>query len=288
MDFIKSAIKALPIVASSPLALIAFLCLVGAWVVIGLRVQRNKNLLANLEKLPSKDRLQALKDEMGTVRIKSGLTPEQYLRSRIHRFWLIGFVTLCLVILLTLALAASRARTTVDTGSRFSGVLDANSRTLLSADAKIQIGDSSTVLQYRNLSNRPIFKFFGDNILSMRLENGQLKVSSLVRNPHGEVVAELIDNEWKINPQKVFDKNYTKDALEVRDQDGDVVLQIKLIEDRIHLQFKAYDSNGGAVVLANNPNGPDAILSTQPEEVRNLHITPIFRYPSDLHLGELR
>lgn len=288
MEFLNSAIKALPTVASSPLALIAFLSLVAAWLIIGIRVQRNKNLLKNLEKVPPNDRLQALRDEMGRVRIKSGLTPEQYLRSRIHLYWLIAFVTLCLVILLILALAASSARLTDQTRSEFSGVLEVKSNTLLSANAKLQIGDSSTILQYRNLSDQPIFRFFNDNTLTMRLENGQLKVSSLVRNPHGDVVAELIENEWKINPQKIFERNYTKDALEVRDQGGDVVLQIRLVEDRIQLQFKAYDSDGGAVVLAKNPHGPDAILSTQPEEARNLHIEPIFKYPSDLHLGELR
>src|ERR1700752_2544238 len=91
-SFISNALKALPSVASSPLAIIGYIAAIAAWVFIGWRVVRNKNLLENLKDLPPKDRLQALKEEMGRVPLKEGLTPEQYLRSRTHLYILIGFI----------------------------------------------------------------------------------------------------------------------------------------------------------------------------------------------------
>lgn len=290
MDFLTQALKALPTVAKSPLALVAFIVVVLAWLILGLKVNRNRNVLKHLKDIPAKDRLAALEAEIGRVRIKSGLTADEYLRSRIHQYWLIGSIVLCLMIavLFTLALSARGAKI-----AEFSGTLGAPSRVLLSGEKriypKIQIGDSSTILEYPDPPpDQPIFRFFDDNILRIKVESGQIKVSGLIRNPQGNVMAELVDNEWKVNPNQILDRNYAKHALEVRDQTGDVVLQVRVIEDRIQLQFKAYGPDGGAVVMAKNPKGPGGFLSNEPLEVRHLRINPIFKYPSDLHLGEFK
>jgi hypothetical protein len=58
-----------------------------------------------LKDLPPKDRLDALKAEMGTVTLKEGLSPEQYLKSRIHLYYFLGFALICLVIVILVALA---------------------------------------------------------------------------------------------------------------------------------------------------------------------------------------
>jgi hypothetical protein len=109
MEFITQALKALPSVASSPLALVAYIVAVGAWLLIALRVQRHKGLLTNLEKLPSRDRLAALKDEMGVTPLKEGLTAEQYLKSRIHLYYILAFGILCLTVVILFVVASVRS-----------------------------------------------------------------------------------------------------------------------------------------------------------------------------------
>lgn len=109
-SFLRSALSALPIAASSPLAMAGYVITVVAWLVIVIRVKRNKQVLNNLDKFPKHDRLELLRAEMGAVRLKSGLSPEQYLRSRIHLYYLIGFAMICLLLVLLFAIAASMPR----------------------------------------------------------------------------------------------------------------------------------------------------------------------------------
>lgn len=101
VDAIKAA-------GSNPLALAAFALLVAAMAVVALKVRRNKNLLQNLEKLPEKDRLAALKLEMATLKIKGELSPEQWLRHNSRQYLLGGLVVLCLtlVVLVSVVLQA--------------------------------------------------------------------------------------------------------------------------------------------------------------------------------------
>ncbi len=88
-------LKALPLIATSPYAFIAYVLLVAAWLVIGLRVRRNKNLLDALEKLPPEQRLAALQAEMGNVSPPAGLTPRQWIKSRTHAYYFFAFLALC-------------------------------------------------------------------------------------------------------------------------------------------------------------------------------------------------
>ena len=81
MDFLTRALGALPEAAKSPYAFVAYIVALGAWVLVSLRVTRNKNLLKQLVHLPQRDRLRALQAEMGQVPIREGLSPEQYFRS---------------------------------------------------------------------------------------------------------------------------------------------------------------------------------------------------------------
>ena len=57
---------------ANPLAFVAYIVAIGAWVFLRHRVDRNNNLLKRLTVLPKEDRLDALKAEMGTVPLKKG------------------------------------------------------------------------------------------------------------------------------------------------------------------------------------------------------------------------
>lgn len=95
MDILASFIKAIPSAAASPLALIAYIATLIAWVIVAYRVSRFRELMKRIEQLPEKDRLPAIIAELGRVAVPGGLTGEQYLRMRIHTFIFIGFLAFC-------------------------------------------------------------------------------------------------------------------------------------------------------------------------------------------------
>jgi hypothetical protein len=104
-DFLSAAIGAIPQAASSGLALAAYAMATVAYMFVTWRVTRNKNLLAHIAKLPAKDRLPALRSEMGSIEIKGGLAPEDWIRARIHKYYFLSFVVTCGVGIIVLCLA---------------------------------------------------------------------------------------------------------------------------------------------------------------------------------------
>jgi hypothetical protein len=98
-------VAAIPSAASSGYALAAYALVVAAYVFTVWRVARNKNLLKHIEKLPPKDRLKAFEIETGGVRLAAGISPEQWVRSRIHKYYLLAFLATCAVAVAVTALA---------------------------------------------------------------------------------------------------------------------------------------------------------------------------------------
>jgi hypothetical protein len=65
-------LKGIGAAATNPLAFVAYIIAIGAWVFLRLRMGRNNNLLKCLTVLPEEDRFPALKAEMGTVPLNEG------------------------------------------------------------------------------------------------------------------------------------------------------------------------------------------------------------------------
>jgi hypothetical protein len=77
----------------------------------------------------------------------------------------------------------------------------------------------------------------------------------------------------------------------VKDPTGDIVLQVKVLEDRVQLQAKFYDSDGrgfafGKVIGPQGWGGGVEITGSERPYLR-MKIAPMFKYPSHSHLGEL-
>jgi hypothetical protein len=155
---------------------------------------------------------------------------------------------------------------------------------------QLEFGDSGSVLRFGGEKGAPLLRMFGDNDLTVVVEDGQVKVSTLIRDRSGSAVAEIVNNEWKVNPAKSFDRNYSKNELEVKDDAGEIVLQIRVLHDRVQFQGKFYDRHGNGVALGKMRHGDEVggvIEMTGPAHPELLlQIEPIFRYPSDQHLGE--
>jgi hypothetical protein len=84
------------------------------------RVSRNKNLLANLQKLPPKDRRKALEREMGS-NLAPKISAEQWVRSRIHRYYFFAFLATCAALVTIVALALFARTDPPGTGAVFIG-----------------------------------------------------------------------------------------------------------------------------------------------------------------------
>jgi hypothetical protein len=175
---------------------------------------------------------------------------------------------------------------------KYAGTLESLSRILLSKKENImpsiELGNGGTIFSFSK--NPASIEFLKDNEIKVVVVDGQVKVSTIVRNSSGIIVAELLENEWKVNQNNSFDRNYSKNAIEVKDNTGDIVLQIKLINDRIQFQGKFYDGKGNGFSLGGSKDIDGGVMEfTGPKYPKlMLKIEPIFQYPSDNHLGQFR
>jgi hypothetical protein len=157
----------------------------------------------------------------------------------------------------------------------------------------MEIGKSTAMLKWDGPNGGEMFNFFNESKLTIEQAGRKVKVSTEVRDRNGNLVAELIRNEWKVLPA-AWDRNYTDDALEVRDSTGTVVLQVKALPDRIQLQgeWRTTGGYGARISECINPqNGQVGGCITKLSPTYNptdTQIKPMFEYPSDLHFGELK
>jgi hypothetical protein len=157
----------------------------------------------------------------------------------------------------------------------------------------VEIGNSGSIFKFTGPIGEPIFNFNKADQLTLELINEKLKLSTTVRNRNGVLVAEIIRNEWKVASAPItWDRNYNENAVEVRDDTGRIVLQVRYIKGRIQIQGEWWQDpiNGMALVESFDPKKPGGlIIIFGPKFGREEapKIKPIFKYPSDAHLGEL-
>lgn len=100
-----SFLNAVPAAATNTYSLVAYLALLAAWLTVALRVKRHRILLAHIQHLPPRDRLAALRAEMGLASIPNDLSPEQFLRARVQSFLLIAYLTTAAVAVVVFVVA---------------------------------------------------------------------------------------------------------------------------------------------------------------------------------------
>lgn len=179
----------------------------------------------------------------------------------------------------------------------FSGKLQANktlfSRSISNQKRRFEIGNSGAIFVITAPEGIPILTMFEQSNLMVEMIKGRLAISTDIRDRDGHIVAELSRNEWKVAPPpKTWDRNYSKDALEVRDASGRIVLQVHLLPDRIRIQGEWRAPGGQGIRLVKTPGPPGAsgatiIKITEMYDPLHPAIIPMFVYPSDTHLGEL-
>jgi hypothetical protein len=161
---------------------------------------------------------------------------------------------------------------------------------------KMQIGESNVfIVGPSSPYAATLLPALKESQLKVESVDGKMKVSARIVDGSSNLMAELIRNEWKVAPQPhTWDRNYSNDALEVKDPSGRIVLQVRVLSDRIQIQGLWWIDMGP-------PNGMRQLIVRQnPEEITGAQLVivpkdtldtpPIrarFEYPSELHLGEL-
>jgi hypothetical protein len=93
----------LPDVATKPLAIVAYLCLIGGWLIWVLRRRRSKDFLKALEALQPADRPAFCKRAGYSYDDLAGMTQKGRLRTLTWRYLLLAFVaTLAAILILTI------------------------------------------------------------------------------------------------------------------------------------------------------------------------------------------
>ena len=157
--------------------------------------------------------------------------------------------------------------------------------------ASLQVGDSPTTFVWKGEAGGAMFEFLSGDKLVVEKIGKLVKVSTVFRDESGAIVAELKRNEWRVAPApNTWDRNYTADSLEVKDAKGRIILQIRVLPDRIQLQGIWRGERGSFFALFKASNGSAAIQAVQPGQSPpggEPVIKPIFEYPSATHFGEL-
>jgi hypothetical protein len=162
----------------------------------------------------------------------------------------------------------------------FSGVLDARP---IATRPYLSVGTTRFIVEE---PNGVFLRDGGQPLLRFRLSEGALFVTTTIYDADGKLVAELHDNEWALNKNALYERNYTPNVVECKDNRGRVVLQVVHLGDTVHLAGTFRCRSGWTVVLG--PIGMEgAVFDLRPPGVPNEYELPaLCRYPSAAHLGE--
>ena len=153
----------------------------------------------------------------------------------------------------------------------------------------VQIGEGTNfVMTPDGVSD--IFPFFKD--AGVKIEWGKTGplLTTIVRDRNGNLVAEITRNHWKVCSLYCADKNYAKDAIEIKDSAGHVILQVRILPGTIRIQGEWWDTQGRGVRMVQQPDpkmGSMVIPMNRQNQFNDSLIKPIFEYSSKEHWGEL-
>jgi len=143
----------------------------------------------------------------------------------------------------------------------------------------------------------PLISGLGSYIQFGRNSSGDLVANTTIRDRDGHLLVEVINNEWRV-ANAAWEKNYTDNALEVKDGDGRVVFQLFLLADRAEIQAEWWDRDGNGFRIVEVKDKPDSqesekmgwvmVKMTRAYHPDDPAIQPMFKYPSKKYFGQLR
>jgi len=96
----------------------------------------------------------------------------------------------------------------------------------------------------------PVFSYIADEPIFLKFEDGEAKLTLIVRDMDKKVIATIADNKWFVPnaPSIVLDRNFNENTLEVIDATNEVVLQVQLKGAEIHLAGRFIPLGDGRIV----------------------------------------
>ena len=126
----------------------------------------------------------------------------------------------------------------------------------------------------------------------VKLTENNIFISMKAKSLDGKIIATIEDNEWKVNPNNFFDRNYDDTALEVIDAYGNLVLRVEMIDQNTIGLRGIFIANDTMIIVDKNgymAKGMDEIQQSDIDEaIQEYEIDRLFLYPSDEHFGKRR
>ncbi len=138
---------------------------------------------------------------------------------------------------------------------------------------------------------KPLGGIGSDFSLYIKLSpQGTLSINCVFRDFNGRIVAEMSENEWKINPNNYFKRNYDAQGIEVIDQEGITKFQVEFIDFNIIKLGGVFKDSENLMFVSDTMTTIFDIRSISKEESirRSETIPEIFLYPAEKHFGQRR
>ena len=122
---------------------------------------------------------------------------------------------------------------------------------------------------------------------TIKFKNSTLYISVTLRDMDGNIVAEIKDNEWEINKNNYFKRNFDSNGFEVIDKSGILKLQIFIREkDLIFIHGVLKDKSGYIIIAQRDWGGTRHVEMSREEIIKQSEAIPnMFKYPSEKYLG---
>jgi len=199
----------------------------------------------------------------------------------------VGLVTLWIgIVLWTTTVTAWKS----EQASIMTGELEVGPSNDLNSKPLVQVGPEADGTKWiiGVPNGDPWITIWGDELL-VRKDNGKILITTHVRDRNGSsVVVDIVDNKWTVSSlQNIsWDKNYTNNALEVKDGRDRVVFQVVLLPDVVRVQGEWWtEDKRGLRLVRPYPfdrvrTGPVFVEMNGGTYKFEFPIEPIFKYPS--------
>lgn len=155
-----------------------------------------------------------------------------------------------------------------------------------SKDFTVNCGSNLFITDYESFKkgidlNRFINVGGFDYPIQIRYIAGKLSISAWINDAKGNMVAHIVDNNWEVNPDNFFDRNFSNYAVEVVDKNLVPMLQVEIKSGNyVYIGGLFYYDSGKILVT------PKGYFINPSEKMIEEGVEPLFVYPSDKHLGQ--
>ena len=163
------------------------------------------------------------------------------------------------------------------------GVLDA-----VSVDPQknftINLGTNSLITNYNSLVNgfdmKRFINYGYDYPIKIKVDRGKLFVTVWIIDNEGKMVAQIANNEWQVNPNNFYDRNFSNMALEIIDNTKTPILQI-IIKSGNEIDIGGVFYYPGGRVAATSRS----FITNPSDSIIKKEMKRFFKYPGDKYLG---